>query len=258
MKTTSFVFATTMTLSSIFALGCRAQDKVEDETYDDVAVAVGSLVANSSGGEVGSMNESIALSSGQELRAMVAAAKSQVVRAGLTYEYDLTCFDAAGAEQAACDAATTESADVSVTWSGSLDLPRYDSSINRTGQWSLSGLQSDIASLNGTGTFAIDSSFEAMYRPVTRVLSLDYQADYDEVQIDRVNERIVGGTIRYSIEGERDVQRGERTREGSFNIEALVSFDGSGAATVTLDGSRTYTVDLGTGEVTEGAPADGQ
>lgn len=254
MKTTSFLVAATMTLSSVFTLGCR-KDTVDDETYDDVAVAVGSLVANDSGGEVGSMNESVALSGGQEISAFVAAAKRQVVRAGLSYEYDLTCFDAAGTEQAACDAATTDSADVSVTWSGSLDLPRYDSSINRTGQWSLSGLLGDITSLNGTGTFAIDSSFEAMYRPVTRTLSLDYQAEYDEVQIDRANERIVGGTIHYSIEGQRDVQRGERTREGSFSIDAVVTFDGTGVATVTLDGSRTYTVNLGTGAVAE---SDGQ
>ena len=253
--TTHKLFSASLTLASALALaGCpQDNDAMTSEDYDDVAVAVGSLVANSSGGELGSIEDSLGLveGSGTSAKSVDGSGAHEIyVRAGLTYEYLADCQDAAGNSLTPCDE-TTDSAAVSVSWSGDLDLPNYEASITRTGEWTLTGLQSETAELNGSGSFAVESHFEALYRPVTKDLVVNYNATYEAVTIDTATKRATGGNITYEISGSRNVQRGESSRDGEFDATAEVSFDDAGNAILVIDGSRTYNVDVNTGDVTE-------
>ncbi|WP_428262028.1 hypothetical protein [Haliangium sp.] len=247
-------------LSLTVTLGaCAAQNDVEltNEDYDDIAVGIGSLVAMpGGGGEVGSMADASATAtSGSLLDVELGVASAEgssahevVIRAGLEYEYLVDCFDADGAAQDACGE-LTDSAAVSLSWSGELDTPRYDATITRAGEWSLTGLQGDTAELNGTGSFDASASFTALYRDVSRSLELSYDAQYQGVLIDTATHQVVGGSISYSVQGERTVQRGDRERNGTFSLDAEVSFSADGAATLVLDGTRSYQINVITGAV---------
>jgi hypothetical protein len=249
MKTTSLLSVSL--ISFTFTIGaCAQQSELSGEDYDDIAMGVGSLVATpGGGGEAGAMGDATTVASeGQAELIEGTGAVEIVVRAGLSYEYRADCFDAAGAELAACGE-TTDSANVSVSWSGELDTPRYDASIVRVGEWSLTGLQSATATLTGAGSFEVDSEFQAMYRDVTRSMHLSYDAEYDSVQIDTETRQAVGGSIRYAVEGERFVQRGSVEKDIEFSVQAEVTFQADGSATLVLDGARSYAIDTETGLV---------
>ncbi|MCG8416976.1 MAG: hypothetical protein MJE77_03405 [Proteobacteria bacterium] len=255
--TTRFLIPTSAALFfGLSALaGCPGDnDALTQDDYDDVAVAVGSLVANPSGGESGSIDDSINLVKGTASASKAVEGESAhetYRRAGLTYEYVVDCVDAAGNVQSACDRATTGAASIAVNWTGNLDLPAYQALVTRTGEWTLAGLQSATAELSGAGSFDVECHFQALYRPVMKDLVLSYNAQYQAVAIDMATGRITGGTIRYQIDGQRSVRRGESDRDSEFSTVAEVTFDGSGSARLILDSSRSYTIDLATGQVDE-------
>jgi hypothetical protein len=249
MKTHSLLSATLISLT-LAAGACAQQNQLSGEDYDDIAMGVGTLVATpGGGGEAGAMGDATTVASeGQAELIEGSGAVEIVVRAGLSYEYRADCFDAAGAEQASCGE-TTDSANVSVSWTGELDTPRYDATIMRVGEWSITGLQSATATLTGSGSFEVDSEFQAMYRDVTRSMHLSYDAEYDGVQIDTETRQAVGGSIRYAVQGERFVQRGSAEKDIEFTVDAEVTFQADGSATLVLDGSRSYTINTATGVV---------
>lgn len=90
------------------------------------------------GGEAGAMGDATTVASEGNAE-LIDDSGEIVVHAGLSYEYRADCFDAAGAEQESCGD-ITDSANASVSWSGTLG-PRYDATIMRVGEWSISGLQ---------------------------------------------------------------------------------------------------------------------
>ncbi len=233
-----------------FTWGCAWEPAESD--YDDVAAGVGSLVANDSGGEVGAMSDSIETSAGTTPMGLSASGAGTVSgeRFGLMYSYTVACSNASGDSMALCGS-ETDSASLSVEWSGELTLDRYAASVSRTGMWSLTGLQGDNATFNGMGTFSVDSEFMALYRDETRTWSFDYAATYSDVVLRIADETPLSGEIVYQIDAERTVKRGRRTRKGDFSVTATVTFNGDGTATVGLDGSRNYSLALGTGIITK-------
>jgi hypothetical protein len=249
MKTNSLLSASLISLS-LTAGACAQQSELSQEDYDDIAMGVGALVATpGGGGEAGAMGDAVDVASTGAAGTVEGSGAIEVVlHAGLSYEYRVDCFDAAGVELAACDE-TTDSANVAVSWSGELDTLHYDATIERLGEWSITGLQSATATLTGSGSFEVDSEFRAMYRDITRSLHLSYDAEYDSVQIDTATRQAVGGSIRYAVQGERFVQRGSDEKDIEFSVQAEVTFAADGSATLTLDGSHSYSIDVETGLV---------
>lgn len=260
--TTTKIASLTFTFASVLAAaGCNmnasgsASGAMTSEDYDDVAVAVGSLVAGSAsaGGETGAMADSMdsaegTLEADTTAEGSLGGTAEVVVRGGLRFEYQASCFDLEGVALAACDG-SADSAEIAVDWSGSLDGPRYQATVSRTGTWSLVGLQGETAELNGAGSFELQSHFEALYRPVSRDLALAYDAEYDAVLIDTETRQTVGGTIRYSLEGQRTVVRDQVERRADIAVEAAVTFQADGTAALVLDGARSYVIELASGEI---------
>jgi hypothetical protein len=136
-----------------------------------------------------------------------------------------------------------------LSWSGSLDLPNVSASVDRTGDWTLSGIQSGTPTFAGEGTFSFDISVTSIFRPVTASYHLDYDATYNNVKLDATH-RPVGGSVHYAISAEHTVTGTRGSGSGSFDIDAVVTFASDGTATLSLDGSRHYQVNLATGVVT--------
>lgn len=233
--------------------GCEQQPS--DEEYDDVAVAVGGLVANNSGGEVGSMSDCAALAQGQMPAGMTVETGGAVVglRTGLEYAYGVTCLDASGTTLELCDD-TTDSAQLTVSWTGELDLSAlgavgYSYTIDRQGDWTLSGLQTGEAELNGQGSFDVVSRYAAFLGMISEEFSLDYAASYNAVRIDELGV-IRSGQIVYDVQVHAESGTWVSSSETDLSMQAIVTFDAEGQATLEMDGHRAYDLDLVTGSVT--------
>lgn len=233
-------------------VACKKSDAT-DEDYDDVATAIGALVApgTGDGGEVGSMEDAEGLAMGDSggLTSMGSGAFEGNV-AGLTYAYAVTCKDTSGSVLDPCDF-TTESANLTVEWSGEINLSNYQASVERTGDWTLSGLQSDTAEFNGTGSFDVDSAFQAVFRNVERTFKLDYDAEYRGVMWRRSDKLLLAGEIDYTVHAERTRTSDRSQAEAKLDVAVNVKFDGSGIAKITLDGERNYNLDVQSGKLSK-------
>jgi hypothetical protein len=232
------------------ASGCTSGPS--DEDYDDVATSVGALTASDSGGDVGAMGDAVEASQGQAPEGTTAEGSGSFsgARGGLEYEYALTCSDASGAVLASCDG-TTDLAHLTVDWSGELHLARFDASLARSGDWTLSAIQSETPVLNGVGSFDASTSFQALWRDETRTMDLEYDANYDGVELSKALRRPVGGTATFNVHVERTRETSRRDVEAEFDIEAVVTFTDAGTANLVLDGSRSYVVNLTDGSVAQ-------
>lgn len=194
------------------------------------------------------------LTQGQTPADLTVGAGESVVglRTGLEYEYGVTCLDASGSTLEVCDA-TTDTAQFAVSWSGELDLSAlgmvgYTYTIARTGDWTLMGLQSGEAELNGQGSFDVVSRYNAMLGMVSEEFSLNYDATYNAVLIDDLGV-IRGGQIVYDVEVHAESGTWINSSETDLSMQAAVTFDSDGQATLEMDGHRAYDIDLATGSV---------
>lgn len=211
------------------------------QEYDDVARQLGTSAATGNGGgDVGAMSDSMTVALGGSLAGFTVSATGTLTgsHGSLMYSYDVSCRDANGTVLPVCTR-LTDSAAIDLAWSGELALPNLDASVSRRGSWTLAGLQSPTASLDGRGTFTFDAALAAsMYH-------LSYGADYHAVAIDTATKVAIGGEIDYAI----DATRTTGNVDESFSIDAALVFHADGSATLTLDGTHEYTVDLETGAV---------
>jgi len=226
---------------------CGGGQATEDE-YNDVAQAIGSTTSTGSGGgEVGSFSDTAMLATGQMPAGLSAAGSGHFAgtHLGLDYDYQITC------SPAPCGAAT-DSAEVKVSWSGSLDLPSLQASIDRNGDWTLTGVQSGTATFSGEGSFSFDIAVQSIFRTASASYHLDYNATYSAVLINVATRKPIGGSIHYQISAEHDASGPHGSASGNFDIDAVVTFSANGTATLTLDGSHHYTINLSNGIVTKG------
>ncbi len=238
-----------LSLSLVSSVACSTTNDhtaTQDE-LDDVAQQMASTTApGGGGGEVGSMSDSMTLALGGSLPGFTLAGSGMLTgtHGGLTYSYGITCKDASGATLPACSS-LTNSADVDLMWSGTLALPNFTASVTRNGNWSLIGLQTSQATISGNGSFTFDASVTSIFRASTSTYHLSYDAMYDAVLIDTATKLAVGGDVKYTIDGQHTT--GGATSQ--FSIDADLAFHADGTATLTLDGSHEYTLDLSTGVV---------
>ena len=227
------------------SIGCST-DVATEADYDDVAQALTSVVVtDNGGGEIGSMVDSTSIAVGApDLSIKIdAGGKYTGTHLGLAYEYSVNC----GAANK-CDR-STDSADVKIKWSGDLALPYMTSSVQREGNWKLSGIQSGVVTIGGASDFTVDTHMQSIFRTADRTYSLSYSADYDAVKLDRQAHRLTGGTINYEVDADRMASSARGSSEASFHMSGVLSFNAGGAATLTLDGKYSYAIDTTTGFV---------
>ena len=228
---------------------CGGQEPTSEE-YDDIAASVGAVVAEGPGSETEALRDTVEVAEGGVPTGMTREEQGTLVgrRGTLDYSFEVTCLDGEGVTQEICDE-TTDQATLAVEWTGEVDTARYDATVNRTGNWQLTGLLSTEAKLDGAGTFDVQSEFVALFRSEMRTYMFDYDAEYDGVMIRMSDRRPVAGTIRYTIHAARTASRRFRDIERELDVSAVVTFQGDEPARVELDGQRSYLVNLSNGAV---------
>lgn len=246
------LFPTCLLAATTFA-GCAGADTPTEADYDDIAQALTAVVVtDNEGGEVGAMIDasSVAHGDGKLGLQLDATGKYTGNHLGLDYSYAATCSNAEGAALTSCDK-TSASADVAVSFSGELTLPRLSAAVVRDGSWQLSGLQSDQVTFAGDSEFTLDTQLDSLFRDATRAYRLNYVASYDGVVLDKAARRVVSGKVTYSIDSERMVTGTRGESEAQFNIDGVLEFKADGTASLTLDGAHTYNVHMGSGGLTK-------
>lgn len=248
----AFTFVRPFLATSVLALavtGCaQKSDQPTQQDYNDVASSVGALVGGG-GGELTSIEDSVATATGEIPFGFSSNGSGQLegTRGGLSFLYEVACTDADGVTMAACDA-TTDTASLVVEWSGNYDGDFWQFDISRTGEWSVSGLQSDVAVFSGEGTFDVSSASQSLDGQRTRSFELSYAGSYD-IRWDIAEQRVIEGSIAYDVHAERHAEGPNAEADAVFDIDAEITFDGTGTARLVLDGSHSYDLDLATGTV---------
>lgn len=243
----------TCLLAATCAAGCTSTDTATEADYDDVAQALTAVVVtDNDGGEVGAMVDAAMIASGDGNLSLKLAASGQYTGShlGLDYTYSVTCSDAEGAKQEACDD-TTDSAQVGVRWSGDLALPNLTAAVSREGDWQLSDIQSAEITLTGDSNLELDAELQSLFRSVTRSYHLSYDASYEDVVLQRSTRKLDSGRVTYNIDADRTASGPRRDSEAHFTMDAVLEFTGDGQATLTLDRKFQYNIDLATAELTK-------
>lgn len=229
---------------------CGSDDAATDEDYDDVAQSLGVVVSTGNGGgEVASLSDSTDLAVGVAPLGITLKASGEFngSRAGLSYDYALTCSGASGQQLSKCGA-ETDTAKVSVAWSGDLALPHFSAAVDREGTWQLTGVQSGTAVFSGSSSFEADAEFQAAWRNIRRHYHLSYRATYDAITVQRAPRQIVSGSVHYDVAASRKASSTSGSSEATFDVSADLTF-ASGSAELVLDGSHRYTLNVATGQV---------
>lgn len=227
--------------------------------YDDAAQTIAASTATQSGssvgaGEVIAMADSVSIALGRLPLGFLRLADGRIhgSRMGVDHSFTITCKDAAGTALAACDK-TTDSATVEVQFSGDLKTPNLTASVDRQGTWTITGLQGSTATLDGDSSFSLDTTLTSIFHEgVTSSFTLDATASYDAITIATMDRHVTGGSASFELKAHRTVTgtaMGSHDVDKSFDIHAELTFNGDQTATLVLDGSHTFTIDLKTGRV---------
>jgi hypothetical protein len=242
---------------ALFTAACSSDDDDHTPTteeYDDTAQAIATAAApsnngSSSGGDVASMSATVDLSLGitPPNISLMGNGHYHGTFLGLDYDYSLTC-KTAGAT-APCGA-TTDEASADVTWSGNLSSSVVSADVDRTGSWTVTGLQSDTASFSGDSSFSFDMTINSIFRPGAQATyNFDATASYDAVLIDTADSSVIGGSAAFSVTAHHMTTGTNNDVDATFDVDAALTFHDDDTADLVLDGNVHYSIDLNTGVV---------
>ncbi|HEY6174110.1 MAG TPA: hypothetical protein VIX73_06690 [Kofleriaceae bacterium] len=173
---------------------------------------------------------------------------------GIANDFTIACKDKSGADQATCNS-MTDSATVTVMLKGSLETPNFSASIDREGMWTITGLQSATATLDGSASFSLDTTIKSVFHPgVTSTFMFDNSATYTAITVTTADREITGGSASFEVKAHRTVTgtaNGSNDVDKSFDVKADLTFNADHTATLVLDDMHTFTIDLRTGRITK-------
>ena len=219
--------------------------------YDDTAQTLGPTTATGSGGgETGSMGDVVMLAAGKPVSGFTTAADGSYTGShdGLGYTYTLTCSDRSGAALGSCGR-TTASADAKVGWAGTLLLPTLTTTVTRTGDWQLTGVDGPTAKLDGTSSLELATDVTSIFRQGDTKYDVVADARYANVEIDTTTLAITGGEIDYDVTSTMHSTAGQETDADHIEVDADITFAADGTAMLVLDGQHSYRIDETTGVV---------
>ncbi len=230
---------------------CSSSNTPTREQYDDTAQAIATTTATSGGGgDVASMSDTVTIALGAMPQGFSVKGDGhfQGTRLGVNYDYTLSCKTAAGVT-GACGP-LTDQATVEVNWSGNLNTTSIESSLSRTGSWSITGLQGDTSTVSGSGTFSFDAKLHSIFRPgATTSYSFETSASYSAVRISTQQHQIIDGSTSFDVTAHATVSGTDHDSDKSFDVHAEITFHADHTAALVLDGNQRYSIDLTTGLV---------
>jgi hypothetical protein len=177
---------------------------------------------------------------------------------GVGHDFTVACKDAAGNAQTACNS-MTDSATVTIKLTGDLQTTSFSSSIDREGSFTITGLQGATATFNGDSSFSLDTSLMSVFHQgVTSTLMFDATASYKAITITTTDRTITGGSASFEVKAHRTVTgtgsgsgSANNNVDKSFDVQASLTFNADQTATLVLDGTHTFTIDMKTGRITK-------
>ena len=229
----------------VLAAGC-ANHEVTTAEYDEVARIVGATVALPDGGGVaGSVGDAARLARGELPAGFQIDASSGMATGshfGLGYTYMVFCADANGTQLAPCGSETA-TATVLGSWKGAFALDGFAGSVRRQGTWKLTVLPDGSATIAGPSDLVMDATFgsgDVFHATWTEQAALE---------LDMMRAAVAGGTLSASVIADRTLEASHGTQRWSYDITADVTFVSARTATLVLDGTRSYRIDLATGAI---------
>ena len=221
--------------------GCfeAAEEKVDPTVlsradYDEVATAMGSLVADQSRGQASAFGSAADLARGVmpadfSLRGDIVFAD----KSGIQYGLSAVCTGETGAGVDCGDDAVESH--VAVTWAGDWTSGNVSSSAEFDGDWVLADLAEEVLVLDGgassEGVVAVPAGNDK------HPWGIAYVAAYDGIGIDAASGQPVSGVVRYGLTVERRFGLATGEEAGEFQVRAQLTFENDGA-TLTLDGNK--------------------
>jgi len=250
---------TLVTLGLSIAACSSSSSPATTADYEDTAQAISSSTVTGGnggvgGGEVVAMADAMSIALGRMPLGFLRGTDGHFHgnRMGVDNNFTITCKDAAGTVLAACDK-TTDSATVDVKWTGNLQTPNFTAAVDREGTWTITGLQSPTATINGDSSFSLDTTMTSIFHQgVTSTYSFDTTATYNAIQIATQERQATGGSVSFEVKAHRTVTgtaMGSKDVDKSFDIHAELTFNADHTATLVLDGTHTFTLDLSNGRV---------
>jgi hypothetical protein len=236
-------------LGALLALGACSGDAIDTPTqtdYDEVAQSTSPVIVR----DMASNRTAIQVTRGSLPLWLVLQGDGTLSGddGALHWSIALTCFDAQGTVQVACGE-TTDRADLAIDVDGTLTLGGWDGSLDAHRHWTLSGLTTDTVGASGTTSVQASSTFESMSSHVMRSFASDYDGSYD-LSIPADDPALARGSIHGMVVADRTGSGPGGDASAHFEVTVDVTLDGSGIATVSLDGTARYRLDLHTGAVT--------
>lgn len=221
-------------------------DKPTEADYEDLAESVAPLIRQELAADGGAvLSAQVAVSNAPQWLAVDGSGSAQGQAGSLSWSLSASCTDENNAPSDVCSE-TSASAQVASSLEGMLTLPNFSADLTAKLDWSISGLQTDTLVAEGHTSIQAATSSSGVFRPVMRSFDLDVDAQYD-LLIPRNDPWLASGTVEASIDAHRRVVGTNRDSEAHFVVDAVVTFDGSGKAILTLDGAATFRLDLSSG-----------
>jgi hypothetical protein len=218
-------------LALVVLVGCGG-DGLSQHEYDDVAaIAASSIASPQRGGTLGGIEDALTIARGDLPKGFVLGSDGIVfgTRGELLYRYQVMCLQPM---LAACDP-PARSVIMRGWWDGTLSMSSFTGPVHRETVWMIDGLDTEMAVVTGSSTL---TSQRATFPDGDTYAVSDVQ---DQLMFaDMAGRFMRGGAVTATL-----------TVDDTFVVDVELGLDDGGTATLRLDGTHEYLVDLATGDV---------
>jgi len=119
------------------------------------------------------------------------------------------------------------------------------------GSWSITGLSSDTATFNGSGTFSFDATVRSVFRPgAMATYSFDASAAYHAIRIATQQRQVIDGSANFDLSAQAQVSGTNHDSSAAFDVHAQITFHADHTADLRARlASQHYSLNLTTGGV---------
>jgi hypothetical protein len=229
-------------LTMVLPSGCSDSDQPTEQDYDHVTSALGPLLVRDVGPD-GRLVMGYRAAKGTAPAWLSVSREGGLAgeHGGLDWSVVVKCTGGSDATGCGSDAVT---ADVAVAVRGNLELPQHRSALAFTGKWHLDRL--DEARAIAKGRTKVAARTDLSLPAIGRSFAFDLRVAYD-LDVPRDEPESAVGTVDINVDVDRFGQLGARSSDAHFEIDVLVTLDGTGTADVLVDGGRSYALDLQSG-----------
>jgi hypothetical protein len=214
-------------------------DRGVEQDYDDLAQTLSGIARAP---QLIAMQDGVNLAYNDALPGFVMVQPGEVAgtREAVSYDYLFHCEDQQANDNTSCGPAS-DHIHVDATNSGAMMLDHVAmSEMKLTTHWTIREIYLNKPQVEGTARFLVTASLSTTG---TRFKLTVDGTSYDHVRLDPMPALPFAGTVTYAITAHRE--RATATPASrDYTAEATIAFAAAGQATITIDGTHSYTIDM--------------